>query len=450
MATQPHGSLLIKGAAVVTVDPELGDLPSADIHVHDGIIAAIAPQLDVPDAEVIDASSMIAMPGFVDGHRHMWEGLLRNALPDADLPEYLRVVNGSFAPAYTPDDAYLGELVTALGALDAGVTTVLDWSHIQTSTDHTTAVIEALRMSGIRAVFALGPPGALDRGHQWPRDVARLRAEEFASSDQLLTLGLAPFSPEHQPYEQAKEHFQMARDVDALITVHAGLNGMGDADQIERFGREGLLGPDVNLVHCNTLSETEWKIIADTGTSVSITPSTEMQMGQGIPPLQQALNVGIAPSIGVDVEVAVATDMWSQLRILFAMQRSQVFEKRFAGISAPAPITTAQLLHFATAAGARACRLDTQIGTLTVGKQADIVLLNTRTVHTQPINDLTSAVVHNMDARNVDTVMVAGRIVKRHGLLLGVDLAELSHRLYQARDRVFASAGISPVTAGHR
>lgn len=445
------GSILIKNAAVVSVDPVLGDLPSADIHVQDGAIAAIGENLRAPaHAEVIEASAMIALPGFVDGHRHMWEGLIRNALPDADIDDYFRIVNGEFAPAHTPEDAYLGELVTALGALDAGVTTVLDWSHVQTTPDHTRAVIDALRRSGIRAVFAFGPPGSQDRGHQWPHGIARLRNEEFTRPGDLLTLALATFSPEHQPYDQAKEHFRLAREAGALVTVHAGLNGMGEPDQIERFGREELLGPDVNLIHCNTLSDTEWKIIADTGASVSITPSTEMQMGQGIPPLRQALSAGITPSIGVDVEVSAATDMWSQMRILFALHRSQVFEARYAGRPAPVPVTTAQLLRCATVAGAAACGLGAQVGSLTVGKQADIVLLRAGTIHTRPVNDLTSVVVHNMDARNVDTVLVAGQIVKRDGALVGVDLPSLHDRVYDARDHLFSRAGVPLAAGGHR
>lgn len=263
----------------------------------------------------------------------------------------------------------------------------------------------------------------------------------FSGGDRLLSLALATFSPEHQPYEQAREHIQIAREAGAPITMHAGLNGLGEPGQIERLGRDGLLGPDVNLVHCNTLSETEWKLIADSGASVSITPSTEMQMGQGIPPLLQARRVGVRPSIGIDVEVSSATDMWTQMRLLFALQRSQVLQAQTGTESIDTPVSSAELLACATLGGATACMLEDQVGTLTVGKQADIVLLRTDSIHARPINDLVSAVVHNMDARNVDTVMVAGRVLKRDGNLLGVDLPALYARMDVARDRVFASAG---------
>src|SRR5271170_3098574 len=133
--------LLIRGAGVITLDPALEEFERADILIRGGAIAAIAPTLDVPDAELIDAHAMIAMPGFVDGHRHLWEGLIRGTLPTEDLQDYLRLVNNGFARAYTPDDVYLGTLVSALGALDAGITTVFDWSHVQTTPDHTSAAV---------------------------------------------------------------------------------------------------------------------------------------------------------------------------------------------------------------------------------------------------------------------------------------------------------------------
>src|SRR5687768_11488432 len=150
--------ILIRGGGVVTMDPKLGDLKQADIHIRDGVIAEIGANLTVRDAEVIDASAMIVMPGFIDGHRHLWEGQLRNALPTEDLNEYFMLVNKGFALAYSPDDAYLGTLASALGALDAGVTTMFDWSHIHATPAHTEATIAALRESGLRTLFAFGPP----------------------------------------------------------------------------------------------------------------------------------------------------------------------------------------------------------------------------------------------------------------------------------------------------
>ena len=434
-------SLLIRGGSVISMDARIGDLPSGDVHIRDGVIVDVAQQLDVPDAEIIDASSMVVMPGFVDGHRHLWEGIVRNSLPNGDLGDYMRVIMEGFAPALEPEDAHLGTLVSALGALDAGVTTVLDWSHIQTTPDHTAATIAALRESGIRAVFAFGPPASQDRGHVYPLDVFRLKQEEFASNDQLLTLGLATISPEHAPDEVARPNFELAREADLLLTAHAGISGFGQPNEIERYGKEGLLGPHVNLVHCNTLSETEWSVIADTGTTVSITPSAEMQMGHGVPPIQQAVDAGVTPSLGVDVETSAPGDMWTQMRLIFGLQRSNALELHFAGKTAPELIDVDDVLRYATIGGATAARLRDKVGTLTPGKQADVILLRADMINVLPVNNLRSAVVHNMDARNVDTVIVAGRVVKQDGQLLGVDMARLASEVYSGRERVFTTAG---------
>lgn len=431
--------LLIRGGGIVSMDPTIGDLLTGDVHVRDGLIVAVGEKLDVPDAEIIDASAMIVMPGFVDSHRHLWEGAIRNALPSEDLNGYFMTVNKGFALGYEPDDVYLGTLMSCIGALDAGITTIFDWAQIQISPDHTHASIAALRESGIRAVFGYGPPDATDRGSEWPQGLLRIQKEEFSSADQLLTLALAGYSPEHAPYEMAKQLFQLARDAGVIMSVHSGLNGVGEKNQLERFGHEGLLGPDVNLIHCNTLSPTEWKMIADSGTSVSITASTEMQMGQGVPPIQPARDVGVKPSLGVDVETSVPNDLWTQMRKVFALQRSNALELHFAGKRAPVMAEVADMLEYATICGAVACRLDSKVGSLTPGKQADIVLLRADMLNVAPVNDLKSAVVLNMDARNVDTVMVAGRIVKRDGKMLGVDTKQLLTRIYASRDRVYAA-----------
>lgn len=443
-------SLVIRGGGIITMDAVLGDLPTGDIHIRDGVIVEIGVDLSVPDAEVIDASNMIVMPGFIDGHRHLWEGVVRNSLPNANLDDYMRSINHGFARVYTPEDAYLGTLVSALGALDSGVTTVFDWAHIQTTPDHTSATIDALRESGLRTVFGFGPPGLEDRGHRWPHDLLRLQKEYFSSKDQLLTLALASISPEHCPDEMAKEHFALAREADLIVAVHAAMNGFGEPDQIGRFGREGLLGPYVQLIHCNVLSSEEWRIVADTGTTVCITPASEMQMGQGVPPIQPAIDAGVLPSIGIDVETSTPSDLWTQMRLLYALQRMNAHELFYAGKEAPACITVHNMLEYATIAGAVTTRLEDKVGTLAPGKQADILLLRADMANVMPVNDMKSAVVLNMDARNVDTVLVAGKIVKRFGKLVGVDLAKLNARLYESRDRLYAEAEIPLVSPAHR
>ncbi len=445
-ATSQTGSstakTLIKRAAIVTMDETLGELLCGDILVDAGVIVAIAPNIDAADAVTIDADGMIAIPGFVDSHRHLWEGLIRNGLPDGTLEDYFEVLNGKLGPAYTPADVYTGTLLSAIGALNAGVTTVLDWAHIQNTPQHTDASIQALRDSGVRAVFGFGTPTALDQGNRYPQDILRLRKESFASDDQLLTLALATTSPEMVPDAEAKACWAVAREANARITTHAGLAGIGRPNEIERFGREGLLGPDVTLVHCGFLSETEWRIIADTGTTVSIAAQIELQMGHGSAPIQMAIDHGILPSLSVDVETSVPGDFFTHMRATFAHQRGEAFAKEHRGEERPELISVRDVLKMATVAGAEANGLTKKVGSLSVGKQADIVLLRADAVNVMPVNDLVGAVVGGMDVSNVDSVFVAGRIVKRAGRFIGVDLAKLSQSVFDARDRVFAKAGV--------
>lgn len=442
--------ILLKGGCVLTFDDRVGDLDTGDVLVIDGRIADVSVSIAHPDAEVIDASNAVVMPGFIDTHRHLWEGTIRNLLPDATLMDYLAEVNGRLGPAFRPEDARLGNLVSALGALNAGVTTVLDWSQIQNTPEHTSATIAGLQESGIRAVFAYGPPSNgkgpwyEQPGHAYPDALTALRKEHFASDDQLLTLALAALGPEQGPLEAAEREWQAARAAGARIAVHVGTGPAGRQGKLEAFGRRGLLGPDTTYIHCGGLNETEWKMIADTGGSVSISSLVEMQMGHGGPAVLAAPRHGIAPSLSVDVECSQPGDFFSQMRTVLGVQRMWVAEERLS--KAPQTdrlITAREVLRWATVNGAAANGLERKVGSLALGKEADLIVLRTDRINVMPLNNAYGAVVMSMDSSNVDTVMVAGRVVKRDGQLIGVDLPALHRAVASASDHVLATAGYS-------
>ena len=445
----PLQPLVIRGGCILSMDSKVGDLDAGDILVRDGKIAAIDHHLDVTDAHVIDAAGTIVMPGFVDTHRHLWEGVIRNVLPDATLMDYLVEVNGRLGPTYRPEDARLGNLVSALGALNAGVTTVLDWSHIQNTPDHTEATIAGLREAGIRAVFAYGPPSNgkgpvwTQPGHAFPEGVLALRSTHFSSTDQLLTLALAAAGPEIAPLEHAEREWRAARDADVRIAVHVGTGPMGRLGKLEAFAASGLLGPNTTYIHCGGLNATEWKLIADSGGAVSLSGPIEMQMGHGAPPFQKALDHGLAPSLSVDVECNQPGDFFSQMHLALAFQRMAAHERSLAGDSAPQLATTRDILHWATINGAAANGLAHRTGSLTIGKQADVIVLRADSINVMPLNNACGAVVLGMDTSNVDMVMVAGRIVKYAGQLLGIDRAALHRDMAQAREHVLTTSGYS-------
>jgi 5-methylthioadenosine/S-adenosylhomocysteine deaminase len=438
---------LLKNGCVLTLDPKIGNFRQADVLIEGSKIAAVGPNLTVSDAQVIDASDMIVMPGFVDTHRHIWEGILRNIATDALLEEYFRDILGVLAPVYRPEDAYAGNLVSALGAIDSGVTTLLDWSHIQNTPEHSDATVAALHESGLRCVFAYGNPN-LDM-HEWwnnsslkhPHDIKRVAKQYFSTDDQLLTLALAPRGPEFTTFEVAEHDWALARELGIRISVHVGVGAAGQHGKLAEMGRHGLLGPDTTYIHCCTLSDEELQMIADTGGSVSFASPVEMQMGHGLPPIQRCLDRGLRPSLSIDVETTVGGDLFAQMRSVLTLQRALVNEQRLQGKqNLPATLTSRDVIEFATIEGARANGLDSKIGTLTPGKEADLIMLRTDRINVFPINDPIGVVVRGMDSSNVDSVFIAGKARKRNGQLVDVDLNRVRQLAYAARDYVVSKA----------
>ena len=437
--------ILIKGGTVLTMDPSLGNLRNADVLIEGSKISAVGQNLNSNGAEIIDASNMIVMPGFVDTHRHIWEGLLRNV--GADIPlegreGYIRFVLSKFAPSYRPQDAYTGNLVSALGALDAGITTLLDWSHIQGSPEHTDAVIKALQDSGMRAVFAYGFPWWGDWNDRQPSWFVRAAKEYFSSKDQMLTYALAAPGPEFVDFEIARDHWKLAREVGARITTHVGVGSYGQEGKVQEMGAAGLLREDTTYIHCTTLNETEIQMIVDSGGTVSLAAPVEMMMGHGMPPIQKFLDRGLKPSLSVDVETNVPGDMFTQMRSVAALQRGLSFEKQLAGSDrVPDRITSYDVLSYATIEGAKANGLAHKTGSLTPGKEADLVMLRTDKPNVFPVNDPIGAVVWSMDTSNVDTVFVGGKIMKRNGQLLHVDWNAMKRAVNESRDFVLKKSG---------
>ena len=423
--------LLLKGGTVLTLDPALGDFETADVLIEGSRVAAVAKDI-APAGTVIDCADMIVMPGFVDTHRHCWWGQLRGFMVNATLDDYL-LIRAQVAPGYRPEDVYAGNRVSALGAIDAGITTLLDWSHISNTPAHSDAAIAALRDTGIRAVYAFGVGrGGTDQKSAWPQDIRRLRKQFFASSGQLLTLALAADTGPNAPRDWA-----LAREVGARITVHANNRG-----ELAPLFEAGLMKADNTYVHCNQLSDEEWRMIKDSGGTVSIANPVEMQMGHGVPAVQRALDHGIRPSLSVDVETTVGGDFFAQMRACFATQRMLINERLRAGEqNVPARLTAREVLEFATVEGARANGLTDTIGSLTPGKQADVILLRKDRINVLPVNAATGTVVTAMDTSNVDTVIIAGQIRKRSGELLDVDLDAVERQARASREWVLSKAG---------
>lgn len=439
---------LIRNATIISVDPEVGDFHRGDILIEGSKIAAIGPAIDADDVEIVDAENMIAIPGFVDTHRHTWEALLRATGPDWSHAQYFTGVRVVMGGLYTPEDNYVGNLLGALEALDSGITTLYDWSHNNNSPEHADGSVGGLKDSGIRGVFGYGnsnaewfPPNRIDTDYE---DIRRVRKEHFPFDDGLVTMAVAARGPQFTTLDITEKDFRTARELGIRITVHVGDGLWGFSKPIAQMKSRGLLMDDTTYVHCNTIADDEFRMIADSGGSGSIAPEVEMQMGHGLPTALRFLEVGIRPSISIDVVTTVPGDMFSAMRALLAGTRLIVHQKALeqrVGVD-PLPLTSRDVLEFATLQGARACGLDHKTGSLTPGKEADIVLVDTNAMNLIPMNNPVAGVVEFANGGNVDSVFVAGQARKRNHKLVDLDFALFRRRVDEHRDALFARAGV--------
>jgi cytosine/adenosine deaminase-related metal-dependent hydrolase len=439
---------LIRNAHIITIDPKLGVIPRGDILIEGSKIAAIGMDLAVSDAEIIDGAGRIAIPGFVDTHRHTWQALLRATGADWTLAQYFAGVRGVMGDLYTPDDMKIGNHLGAIAALDAGITTLYDWSHNNNTPDHASAAVEGLMAAGMRAVFGYGNSNAewvpvSDKPTNFA-DVERVRRSYFSSDDQLVTMGFAARGNQFATLPVTRDDFTRARELGLRISVHMGDGLWGMNKPVVELHGAGLAGPDVTYVHCNSLHAEDFRIIGETGGTASIAPELELHMGHGFPPTLALLAVGVRPSISIDVVTTVPDDMFSAMRALLAGTRAVVNNQALIDkvIVDPLPLMATDVLEFATLQGAIACGLGHKTGSLTVGKEADIVLLNTNSLNLMPMNNAYGIVVEAAHAGNVETVLVAGQVRKRDFKLVGVDHMGFKSRVEAARDALFAKAGV--------
>lgn len=430
--------LLIKGGMIVTMDDALGNFAEGDVLIRGTEILQVGVNLPADGAEVLDAKGMIVIPGMVDTHRHAWEGQLRRINPDSpSLEDYCNATHFSFAKYYRPRDMYVGNMLSALGAINAGITTIIDNSHNARSGAHSDAAIEALQDAGIRAVHAPGAPLSGEwESTQWPGDLRRLKDKVAGHSDSLVTLAMMS--------QINREQWAVARELGLNIVTE--FFGAGMASELDALQEEGLLGPDNIFNHCTCLPDQGWSILRHAGVKVNVCPRSDAHYGleDGVFAWQKAVDHGMNPGLSVDNESSYGGDMFGEMRVAFYLQRAAAHSAHFHGKpAAPALVNTRQLLKAATLDGAACAGLESTIGSITPGKQADIVLIRTDNLSVYPSNNALGTVVHAAERGDIDTVLIAGRIRKQGGVVLGVDRQQLNLATEESREFLFRAAGYS-------
>jgi 5-methylthioadenosine/S-adenosylhomocysteine deaminase len=422
--------ILIRGATVLTQDDQLGELPRADVLVDGEKIADVGPDLSADGARVIDADGDIVIPGFVDTHRHTWETSIRTSAPDYTLGAYFGAILDKFAPKYRPDDVYAGNLWGSLECLNAGITTLVDWSHIMNTPAHADAAIQGLRDAGLRAVFAFGFPntsiqdwwfgpdyaGSVERING--DDARRVRSQVLSDDSALITMALATRGTNFCKEDVVRFEWELARELGINITVHVAMDRFGYTKmQLRGLKEMGLLYPNTTYIHSSHLLDDEWQMVADSGGNVSLAPQIEMQMGHGWAPAATAAKMGIPVGLSSDVATTASSDQFTQMHAVFASERArrhqQAWDEDLDG-NTPTPdlVDSRQVLRWATLDGARVAGVADRTGSITPGKKADLVIIDTKAVNVSPVIDPVGAVVCAADISNVRTVLVDGRVVK--------------------------------------
>jgi cytosine/adenosine deaminase-related metal-dependent hydrolase len=448
--------ILVKSGNIVSMDPAIGDLAGADILVEDDRIAAVAKNIEVEGADVLDASRMIVLPGLINGHLHTWQTGLRGLAADWTVAQYMQAMHRGLATLYRPDDIYVGNLLGALNQINNGATTLVDWCHNNPTPDHTDAAIRGLEEAGIRALFLHGSPKPDPKPGQkhfseipMPRsEVARLRKTKFSSDTGLITFGLAILGPYYSTYDVTRADLELAREFDLFASMHVGGGQSKIANGFERLLDAKLVDERTTVVHGNDIRPDTIGRMVDQGATFTVTAEIELQMGYG-DPLTGVLSSKNAPiSIGTDVEPAVGSDLFTCMRITLQHERNRgIMESvtRLGSRPQLSALTCRDALSWVTTGAAKIAGLDREVGSLTPGKQADIVMLRADDMNMMPAHDLVGCVVMQASPANVDTVMIAGRIVKRSGKLLFNNLQSKMAALQNSGERIVSDFAALPM-----
>ncbi len=423
---------LIRDAFVLSMDPAIGDLPHGDIHVRYGAIVAVGSNLSAPGAQVIDGRGMIASPGFIETHWHMWGAVARNMAGEEEKAGYFplsRVLGSQF----TPEDNARGVRLALAEAITSGITTVHNWSHNLLTPTYADAELAVHYEVGGRARFAYGYSRNTKADETLPLDdVARVQRQYFGGPPGLLTLGIASRGPEFNTIEICRSEWETARKLGIGITTHAGTNPKR-LDTIRRMSDAGLLGPDVVVVHATNMAAGDFELMGKTNTPVSLSPFTELRTGFGMTPVGNFTKAGVPISFSVDTTILCGNaDMFAIMKMIQNIEDGNT-NSEFA-------LPPRKVLEWATLGGAKALGLADRVGSLTPGKRADLILVRTTDINMAPLTDPVRMLVQSAQPSNIELVMVDGRILKQGAKLTTIDAPKVVREANEFITRVRAVA----------
>ena len=448
---QPTPSAVVfRHGTVLTMDDTHRVLTDADVLVVGDRIAEVGSNLTAPDGALeVDAAGGIVMPGMIDTHRHMWQTAMRGYGADWTLTQYFVWYYLEHGRRFRPEDIRAGNLLGALEALDAGVTTTVDWSHGLQSVDHAEAAVDALRSVPGRFVLAYGNIQAGPWEWTAQPEVQRFLTGLRDAGDDRLGVQLA-FDVTGDPAFPEKAAFEVARELGLPVTTHAGVWGATNDDGIRLMHEHGFMTPETTYVHAATLDKDSYLRIAATGGSVSVSTESEQSAGQGYPPTWQVRRYDIPVSLSMDTSVWWSGDLFSAMRTTLGADRSREhLEAHVEGDTVThVHLRAEHVVDWATRGGARALGRD-DLGKLTPGAKADVVLLkNDHSPVSFPLLNPYGHVAFQAQRADVHTVLVDGAVVKRDGRLVGADLAAARSAIESTVDYLRGDMGEETWVAG--
>ncbi len=444
---------LIQNALVITMQGGAEDVIRGDILIEDRLITAIGTALPSGDAEIVDASRMIVIPGLINAHMHSWQAPLRSMGSNWTFPEYVRWVHAGLATHFRPRDIYLATLIGALNQIDNGTTTLVDWCHNNPTPAHTDAAIAGLRHAGIRACFMHGTPKPDPKPGEPPyweiphprQEILRLR-EALAGDAEMISLGIGVLGPHYATLDVTLQDFRLAQEFGLIASMHQGGGPARNPEGWAVLEAEGLLNRLVNIVHGNDLSDAQLERFIACDVRFTVTPESELISGHGHPILGRLRDLGAAPSIGTDIECGHSSEMMLAARMALTHQRAlDNLDARGKGtFGGKARLRARDALSWITLEGARLLGQEARIGSLAPGKQADLVMLRADALNLQPVHDPISSVVMQSHSGNIDSVMIAGSWKKRGGKLQVDGIAALIEELNESGRRISRDVGLQP------
>ena len=427
-APTPGQPVVFRGATVLTMDDAHHVLANADVLITGETIAAAGPSLQVPAGTAeIDASGGILMPGMIDTHRHMWQTAMRGYGADWTLTQYFVWNYLQWGKSFRPQDIYAGNLLSAIEAIDAGVTTTVDWSHNLQTVEHAEAAVDALQEVPGRWVLAYGNIQAAPWEWSAAPEFRDFVSRRFGSGNDMLGFQMAFDVPPASPDFPEKAAFEVARDLGVPVTTHAGVWKVTTDEGIRLMHEHGFMTPQTIYVHAASLSADSYHRIAATGGHASLSTESEQSAGQGYPPTWKLRQHGIGVSLSMDTSVWWSADLFCAMRATLSADRAREHLEAHARDETVThhQLRAEQVVDWATRGGARALGLDSVTGSIEAGKKADLVLIkNDASPVMFPLLNPYGHVVFQAQRGDVHTVVINGRVVKYGHQLAGADLAK--------------------------